>query len=64
MSGKSPSKSSPEEAKPEAEDEELIDNFDAAEDKVVVEDEEESESELSEPELPDEQRTTLLIDPQ
>ena len=64
MSGKRPSKSSPEAAKPEAEDEELLDNFDETEDKVVVEDEEESESELSEPELPDEQRTTLLIDPQ
>ena len=56
--------SSPESEKSEAEDEELLDNCDETEDKVVVEDEEESESELSEPELPDEQRTTLLIDPQ
>ena len=43
MSGKSPSKSSPEAAKPEVEEEELLDDLDDTDDKEVEDDEEVSD---------------------
>ena len=64
MSGRTSSNTSIEAANPEPEEEELLEPFKEMDDNVAAEDDEESESELSEPDLPEELRTTVLIDPQ
>ena len=64
MSGKTSSDSAIEVENPEPGEEELQETFEEMDDNVAAEDDEESESELSESDLPEELRTTVLIDPQ
>ena len=64
MSGKTSSDSPIEVEKPGPGEEELLETFEEMDDNVAAEDDEESESELSESDLPEELRTTVLIDPQ